>query len=67
MSHPITVRCGFDAATGLYVVRDSEVPGLVGEAPSLRDLMCRLPGLIRDRLGLAPDAAVDVFVERVVR
>lgn len=67
MSHPITVRCAWDPAAGLYVVRDSEVPGLVGEAPTMRDLMCRLPGLIRDRLGLAPDAAVDVFVERVAR
>ena len=67
MSRPITVRCGWDAASGLYVVRDSAVPGLVGEAPTMQDLMCRLPGLIRDRLGLAPDAAIDVFIERVPR
>ncbi|GJE75054.1 MULTISPECIES: DUF1902 domain-containing protein [Methylorubrum] len=67
MSHPITVRCGWDQAAGLYVVRESPVPGLTGEAPTMRDLMCRLPGLIRDKLGLAPDAAIDVFIERVAR
>lgn len=46
---------------------DSSLPGLAAQGPTMQALMCDLPGNVRDLLGLAPDAYIDVFVERVTR
>ncbi len=63
----VTVRCAWDEAAGLYVVSDSSLPGLAAQGPTMQALMCDLPGNVRDLLGLAPDAYIDVFIERVTR
>ena len=62
-----TVRCGWNAAAGLFFVQEASVPGLACEAPTIQALMCELPGLVRALLGLDAEAYIDVFVERVAR
>lgn len=67
MGCKVTVRCAWDEAAGVFFVHDSPVPGLATEAPTMPALLCKLPGLIRDLLGLDDGAYIDIYVERVAR
>ena len=67
MSCKVTVRCAWDEAAGVFFVHDSPGPGLATEAPTMPALLCKLPGMIRDLLGLDDGAYIDIYVERVAR
>lgn len=67
MGCKVTVRCAWDEAAGVFFVHDSPVPGLATEAPTMPALLCKLPGMIRDLLGLEDGAYIDIYVERVKR
>lgn len=67
MDRKLTVRCAWDEAAGVFFVHDSPVPGLATEAPTMPALLCKLPGMIRDLLGLDDSAYIDIYVERVQR
>lgn len=67
MARTFTVRCAWNEAAGVFFVHDSPVPGLATEAPTMPALLCKLPGMIRDLLGLEDDAYLDIYVERVKR
>lgn len=67
MARKFTVRCAWDEAAGVFFVHDSPVPGLATEAPTMPALLCKLPGMIRDLLGLDDGAYLDIYVERVKR
>ncbi|AMB43724.1 hypothetical protein Y590_02360 [Methylobacterium sp. AMS5] len=67
MARKFTVRCAWDEAAGVFFVHDSPVPGLATEAPTMPALLCKLPGMIRDLLGLEDGAYIDIYVERVNR
>lgn len=67
MGCKVTVRCAWDEAAGVFFVHDSPVPGLATEAPTMPALLCKLPGMIRDLLGLEDGAYIDIYVERVPR
>lgn len=67
MDRKFTVRCAWDEAAGVFFVHDSPVPGLATEAPTMPALLCKLPGMIRDLLGLDDGAYLDIYVERVKR
>lgn len=67
MECKVTVRCAWDASAGVFFVHDSPVPGLATEAPTMPALLCKLPGMIRELLGLEDGAYIDIYVERVPR
>lgn len=67
MGCKVTVRCAWDASAGVFFVHDSPIPGLSTEAPTMPALLCKLPGMIRELLGLEDGAYIDIYVERVPR
>jgi hypothetical protein len=53
------IRCAWDGEAGVWFVQDTDIPGLVTEAPTLDALRGKLPGMVRDLL----DDEADVEIE----
>ncbi|MCJ2035073.1 DUF1902 domain-containing protein [Methylobacterium sp. J-068] len=48
MVQSAVIRCAWDPEAGVWFVQETDVPGLVTEAATLRALCAKLPGMIRD-------------------
>ena len=73
MTAPLTISCAFDPEAGVWFVANSDIPGLVTEAPSMDILDWRirqvLPELIADNRHALPSAdelAIQIHFERPV-
>ncbi|NEU10890.1 DUF1902 domain-containing protein [Methylobacterium sp. BTF04] len=42
------IRCAWDADANVWFVQDTDIAGLVTEAPTLEALRAKLPGMVRD-------------------
>lgn len=51
MSRDAVIRCGWDEEAGVWFVQETDIPGLVTEAPTLDALRSKLPVMVQDLLG----------------
>ena len=70
MDAHFSIQCRWDSEAGVWYVEDSDVPGLVTEAPTQKDMVAKPRGMILELLelndALPPPgpAHVDVLWER---
>ncbi len=60
MHRHAVIRCAWDEEAGVWFVNESDIPGLVTEAPSLEALRLKLPGMIQDLLDVEATTEIEV-------
>ena len=55
------IRCAWDAEAEVWYVQDTDIPGLLTEAPTLDALRAKLPGMVQDLLDDAGDIEIDLI------
>lgn len=57
------IRCAWDDDAGVWFVQETDIPGLVTEAPTLDALRLKLPEMMQDLLDL--DAPTDIEIDLI--
>jgi len=57
------VRVAWDQEAGVWYVQESDIPGLVTEAPTLEDLRRKVPGLVQDLIGDEADRPDEIEID----
>ncbi len=60
MHRHAVIRCAWDEEAEVWFVNESDIPGLVTEAPSLEALRRKLPGMIQDLLDVEATTEIEV-------
>lgn len=55
------IRCAWDAEARVWYVQDTDIPGLVTEAPTLEALRAKLPGMVQDLVDDAGEIELDLI------
>ena len=57
------IRCDWDDEAGVWFVQETDIPGLVTEAPTLDALRLKLPEMMQDLLDL--DTPTDIEIDLI--
>ncbi|MDB5647251.1 DUF1902 domain-containing protein [Methylobacterium sp.] len=55
------IRCSWDPDAGVWFVQETDIPGLVTEAPTLDVLRAKLPGMVRDLIDEDSEIELDLI------
>lgn len=59
------IRCAWDDDAKVWYVRDTDVPGLATEAPTLDALRAKVPAMIQDLLADQPDRPEAIEIDLI--
>lgn len=54
------IRCAWDNEAGVWFVQESDIPGLVTEAPTLEALRRKLPIMMQDLLDVTTTTEIEL-------